>query len=82
MCLAGSRDILYLLTELAMFTDWFLKWRHRILQMNLVKYALSFKSLLKRYAWLKNAFILVFTLGFRVVELQSLPDLPAETTRK
>ena len=47
--------------------------------MNLMKYALNFirfKSLLERYARLKNAFILVLHWVFRVVEFQSLLGPP------
>ena len=51
-----------------MFTDWCLSEIYVIiLTIKLMNYALNFiyfKSFLERYVWLKNAFILVFTLGF------------------
>ena len=74
ICLADSRDILCLLTELISCLQTGVIMYVNILSINLIKYALDFiyfKSLLERYAWLKNAFILVSYSVFSIVELQT-----------
>ena len=79
MCLSGSRDNLYLLTELTMFTDWLWNERHRILPMNLMKYALNFICFEAFWRGMPDSRMLSFWFlhcVFRVVELEALLSPP------
>ena len=75
MCLAGSRDVLYLLTELIMFTDWC--WNERyviILSINLMNYALNVIYLKAFWRGMPDSRMLSFWFLhwiFRVVEFQT-----------